>query len=158
MAVTSLRVAIATHPYVPCSRSAELESKSTEPDSSTRHFTPSPVVALGLMTEYTIKYDSFIAIPFLVYVSSQFQLPPFLHTADSPGRMLSRHSVQPKFYAFSVLHTLNSRESLASKGSYTINTVSGIKENVERGTGGWMSRGGTKVSVRRGRGSAEGLG
>ncbi|KEP54284.1 putative transmembrane protein [Rhizoctonia solani 123E] len=52
---------------------------------------PPTLIAIGLATEYTIQYSSFIAIPFLC--------------------------VQAKFYGISLMHTLNSREVLKNVGS-----------------------------------------
>ncbi|KAG8683845.1 hypothetical protein FRC11_012999 [Ceratobasidium sp. 423] len=47
---------------------------------------PPTLIAIGLATEYTIKYDSFVAIPFIC--------------------------VQAKFYGISLVHTLNGRVNL----------------------------------------------
>ncbi|KAF8592906.1 hypothetical protein BDV93DRAFT_335138, partial [Ceratobasidium sp. AG-I] len=47
---------------------------------------PPTLIAIGLATEYSIKYDSFVAIPFIC--------------------------VQAKFYGISLLHTLNARINL----------------------------------------------
>ncbi|QRV92532.1 transmembrane protein [Ceratobasidium sp. AG-Ba] len=67
---------------------------------------PPTLIAIGLAVEYTIKYDSFIAIPFIC--------------------------VQAKFYGISLLHTLNSRETLKSVNGTTSMTGDGDIEFARR--------------------------
>ncbi|KAG8708292.1 hypothetical protein FRC08_018972 [Ceratobasidium sp. 394] len=90
---------------------------------------PPTLIAIGLATEYTIKYDSFVAIPFIC--------------------------VQAKFYGISLLHTLNARVNVkqnnpTSEGSSTIQFGSKVSKNHPQknpNTNAYFTNSGVKRSV-----------
>ncbi|KAG8741026.1 hypothetical protein FRC10_003449 [Ceratobasidium sp. 414] len=90
---------------------------------------PPTLIAIGLATEYTIKYDSFVAIPFIC--------------------------VQAKFYGISLLHTLNGRMNLkqnnpTSEGSGSMQLGSRASKNHQQksaNTNAYFTNSGVKRNV-----------